>query len=47
MISAIDFSKASDNWMEAKAGRLEALLNYYIKRSVVSYYNGINYLNQE
>ena len=47
MISAIDFSKASDNWMEAKAGRLEALLNYYIKRSVVSYYNGINYLNQD
>ncbi len=46
LISTIDFQKASDNWLNAKTSRLDALLKFYIKRSVVNYYNGINYLQQ-
>ena len=46
LISTIDFQKASDNWLNAKTSRLDALLKFYIKRSVVNYYNGISYINQ-
>ena len=46
LISPIDFQKASDNWLEAKTARLDALLKFYIRRSVVDYYNGISYLAQ-
>lgn len=46
LISAIDFKKASDSWLEAMSGRLDALLKYNIKKSVVDYYNGIGYLEQ-
>ena len=46
LISAIDFQKASDNWLNAKTGQTDALLKFYIKRSVVDYYNGIDYLEQ-
>ena len=46
LISTIDFQKASDNWLDAKTARLDALLKFYIKRSVVKYYNGISYINQ-
>ena len=42
LISTIDFQKASDNWLNAKTSRLDALLKFYIKRSVVNYYNGIS-----
>ena len=46
LISTIDFQKASDNWLNAKTSRLDALLKFYIKRSVVNYYKGISYINQ-
>ena len=46
LISTIDFQKASDNWLNAKTTRLDALLKFYIKRSVVDYYNGVSYLEQ-
>ena len=46
LISTIDFQKASDNWLNAETSRLDALLKYYIKKSVVNYYNGISYINQ-
>ena len=46
LISALDFQKASDNWLNAKTGQTDALLKFYIKRSVVDYYNGIDYLEQ-
>lgn len=46
LISTIDFQKASDNWLNAKSGRLDALLKFYIKRSVVNYYKGISYIDQ-
>lgn len=46
LISTIDFQKASDNWLNAKTSRLDALLKFYIKKSVVDYYGGIGYLEQ-
>lgn len=46
LISTIDFQKASDNWLNAKTTRLDALLKFYIKRCVVDYYNGVSYLEQ-
>lgn len=46
LISALDFQKVSDNWLNAETGRLDALLKFYIKRSIVNYYNGISYINQ-
>ena len=46
LISTIDFQKASDNWLNAKTSRLDALLKFYIKRCVVDYYNGVSYLEQ-
>lgn len=46
LISTIDFQKASDNWLNAKTSRLDALLKFYIKHSVVKYYNGVTYLQQ-
>ena len=46
LISVLDFQKASDNWLNAKTGQTDALLKFYIKRSVVDYYNGIDYLEQ-
>ena len=47
LISTIDFQKVSDNWLDAKTKRLDSLLKYYIKKSIVDYYNGIKYLDQE
>ena len=46
LISAIDFRKASDNLLNAKAERLNALLKWHLKSSVVKYYNGISYIDQ-
>ena len=46
LISAIDFRKASDNMLNAKAERLNALLKWHLKSSVVKYYNGISYIDQ-
>lgn len=46
LISALEFQTASDNWLNAKSIKLDALLKYYIKCSVVNYYNGIDYIEQ-
>ncbi len=46
LISAIDFQKVADNWINAKTSRLDALLKLYIKESVVKYYNGTSYIEQ-
>ena len=46
LISAIDFRKASDELLSAKAERLNAMLKWQLKRSVVKYYNGISYIDQ-
>lgn len=46
LISPIDFRKASDSYMSAKAERLNALLKWHLKSSVVKYYSGVPYINQ-
>ncbi|MBQ2133256.1 MAG: TolC family protein [Bacteroidales bacterium] len=46
MISPIEYQTASGNWLSAKAEQLNALLKYYLKRSVVEYYSGVPYLEQ-
>ena len=46
LISAIDFRKASEDLLNAKAERLNAMLKWQLKRSVVKYYNGISYIDQ-
>lgn len=46
LISPIEYQTASNNYLEAKAQRLNSLFTYFIKRSVVSYYNGVKYPDQ-
>ena len=46
MISPIEYQTASGNWLSAKAEQLNALLKFYLKRSVVEYYSGVPYLQQ-
>ena len=46
MISPIEYQAVSGNWLQAKAEQLNALLKYYLKRSVVEYYSGVPYLEQ-
>ena len=46
LVSALDYQKAADNYLSAKAERLNSLLQFYLKRSVVDYYNGIPYIEQ-
>lgn len=47
LISPIEFRTASENYLKAKAERLNALLRYNLKKKVVAYYSGIPYLEQE
>lgn len=46
LISAIEFRKASDNLLSSKAERLNALLKWRLKSSVVNYYEGIAFIDQ-
>ena len=46
MISPIEWQTSSGNWLTARAEQLNALLKYYLKRSVVEYYSGVPYLEQ-
>lgn len=46
LISSIEYQTSSNNYLNAKAERLNSLLQYYIKRSVVAYYSGIPYIEQ-
>ena len=46
MISPIEWQTASGNYLSAKAEQLNALLKFYLKRSVVEYYSGVPYLEQ-
>lgn len=46
LISPIDFRKASDSYLTAKAERLNAFMKWHLKSSVVKYYNGISYIDQ-
>lgn len=46
LISSIEFQTASTNYLNAKAERLNSLLQFYLKRSIVAYYKGIPYIEQ-
>ena len=46
MISPIEWQTSSGNLLSAKAEQLDALLKFYLKRSVVEYYSGVPYLEQ-
>lgn len=46
IISSIEYNTASSNYLKAKAERLNAELQYQLKRRVVEYYNGVSYLEQ-
>lgn len=46
LISSIEYNTASSNYLKAKAERLNAELQYQLKRRVVEYYNGVSYLEQ-
>ena len=46
LISPVEFRTSADAYMKAKAVRIDALLKYYLKRSVVEYYNGVSYIEQ-
>lgn len=47
LISSIEYNTASSNYLKAKAEHLNALLKWQLKRRVVSYYNGVRYIDQE
>lgn len=47
LISPLEFQKAADNWLNANAERLNALLKFRIKSSVLCYYNGTAYQDQD
>lgn len=47
LISSIEYQTASGNYLKAKAERLNALLQYSLKKRVVAYYGGVPYMEQE
>ncbi|MCF2593580.1 TolC family protein [Bacteroides caecigallinarum] len=46
MVSPIDYQTITNSFLNSQAEELNALLQYYLKRSVVKYYKGISYINQ-
>ena len=46
LISAIEYRTVSDAYLQAKADRMNALLQYYIKKRIVDYYEGIPYVER-
>lgn len=46
LISSIEYQTASNNYLNALAEKLNARLQYFIKNSVVRYYQGTSYLEQ-
>lgn len=46
LISSIEFQTASQSYLTAQAEKLNAQYQYFLKNSVVLYYNGISYIEQ-
>ena len=46
MVSPIDYQTITNSFLNSQAEELNALLQYYLKRSVVKYYKGISYIEQ-
>lgn len=47
LISSIEYQTVSGNLLKALAERLDAMLQYHIKKRIVEYYNGTSYIEQE
>lgn len=47
LISPIEYQTSSNNLLNAQAEKLNALLQFLIKKSVVAYYQGVSYIQQE
>jgi len=47
LISPIEYQTATNNYLTAQADKMNALFKYLIKRSVVRYYAGENYISQQ
>lgn len=47
LISPLAFRTVANAYQNAQAEQLNALLRYYLKRSIVKYYQGISYLEQQ
>lgn len=47
LISTIELQTATNNYLKAEADKLNTLFTYIIKKHVVNYYNGINFLDQK
>ncbi len=47
LISSIEYNTAGSNYLKAEAEYLYATLLYQLKRRVVSYYDGVRYLDQQ
>lgn len=46
IVSPIDYQTITNSFLNSQAEELNALLQYYLKRSVVKYYKGISYIEQ-
>ena len=46
LISPLEFQTANNNYLKAKSDEMNSLFKYLIKKAVVKYYFGIEYINQ-
>lgn len=46
LISSIEYQTAVDNYLKAKADRMDSMFRYFIKAAVVRYYDGEDYVSQ-
>ena len=46
LISPLEFQTANNNYLKAQADEMNSLFKYLIKRAVVRYYNGVEYIEQ-
>ena len=47
LISPLEFQTANNNYLKAIADEMNSLFQYLIKKAVVKYYSGIDYINQD
>ena len=47
LISPLEFQTVSNNYLKAKSDEMNSLFKYLIKKAVVEYYSGIEYINQQ
>ena len=46
LISPLEFQTANNNFLKAKSDEMNSLFKYLIKKAVVKYYSGIEFINQ-